>query len=77
MRYTGLQARPNAQSFQVGNGKSLESANSILYCLTASANGERIFAGSYDGRLVVWNKDGKLLNKLEVVENKPTASLAK
>jgi WD40 repeat protein/mono/diheme cytochrome c family protein len=77
MRYTDLQARPNAQSFQVGNGKNLEAANSILYCLTASANGERIFAGSYDGRVVVWNKDGKLLNKLEVTENKITASLAK
>ena len=77
MRYTDLQARASAQSSQVGKEQRLEATNSLLYCLTASTNGERIFAGSYDGRLFVWNKAGKLVNKLEVNENKATASLAK
>jgi hypothetical protein len=42
-----------------------------------TANGERIFAGTHEGQLVVWNKDGKLVSKVDVNQFKATAALAK
>jgi WD40 repeat protein len=57
--------------------RALETADSALYCVAATANGERIFAGSHDGRVFAWNKAGKLVSKLNVNESPATASLGK
>ena len=36
-------------------------ADGTLYCVAVTSTGERIFAGSYDGRLFAWDKEGKVV----------------
>ena len=80
-RYTEIQAVTGAAATEARaeepKEKALESADSALYCVAASANGERIFAGSHDGRVFAWNKDGKLVDKFNVNESAATASAGK
>lgn len=76
LRYTELKAITGVQSSSSGREQKLEAADNALYCLTAAGKDERIYAGSYDGRVFVWNKNGKLLAKVEVSE-KPTVLTAK
>ena len=65
-RYTDLKAHTGAQSSDSGNERRLGKAESALYCLTALDNGERIFAGSSDGRILGWDNEGKLLDNVEI-----------
>jgi mono/diheme cytochrome c family protein len=78
--YTEIQAASGvsatAAKSEAPKERALESADSALYCVAASANGERIFAGSHDGRVFAWNKAGKLIAKLNVNESPATASTA-
>jgi WD40 repeat protein len=75
-RYTDLQAITGVQSSTSGKERTLEAAAVALYCVTAAGKDERIYAGSDDGRLFVWNKDGKLTAKVDVNESRITASAA-
>ena len=59
-RYTELQAHNGTQSSESAKERRLPGAESALHCITASADGERIFAGTQDGRLLAWDKSGKL-----------------
>ena len=78
LRYSELKAATGAQSSESANERKFESADTALLCLAATANGERVFAGSHDGRVFAWNKDGKIVTKREVVEPEPvTAMVAK
>jgi WD40 repeat protein len=77
LRYTGFKSHTGAQSSESAQERKLEAVNSTLYCVAVTANGERIFAGTHEGQLVVWNKDGKLVSKVDVNEFKATALLAK
>ena len=76
-RYTELQAHNGTQSSESAKERRLAGAGSALHCITASADGERVFAGTQDGRLLAWNKDGKLTTTVEVraakdaVKNEP------
>ena len=80
-RYTEIQAATGAAATEAKaeapKEQALESADSALYCVAASANGECIFAGSHDGRVFAWNKDGKLVGKFNVNESPATASAGK
>jgi hypothetical protein len=73
LRYTDLKTHTGAQSSDTGNERVLGKAEVALYCLAATDSGERIFAGSSDGQLLGWNKDGKLLDKIDVVTAQPVA----
>jgi len=77
VRYTELKAATGAQSSDSGTERKLESADTALLCLAATSNGERIFAGAHDGRVFVWNKDGKIVTKAEVAGAKTTAAVAR
>ena len=75
LRYTELKPATGAQSSESAQERKLGEADNALYCLAATANGESVFAGSYDGRLFVWNKDGKLTAKIDLnMSNAPTST---
>jgi hypothetical protein len=65
-RYTELQAHNGTQSSESAKERRLAGADSALHCIAASADGEHVFAGTQDGRLLAWNKDGKLTSTIEV-----------
>ena len=69
LRYTELKAHTGATSAE-SNAKETKfaGADEALCCATSTANGERIFAGSHDGRLFAWSKDGKVSSNLAVNE---------
>jgi len=70
-RYTEFKSHTGGESSETARQRELEAAEVPLHSLAATATGERIFAGAQDGRLMVWNKDGKLVSKLDVAEAKP------
>jgi WD40 repeat protein/mono/diheme cytochrome c family protein len=65
-RYTELSSHSGGQRSDSAKERKLESADTALHSVTSTANGERVFAGSQDGRLFAWNKEGKLASKLVV-----------
>jgi WD40 repeat protein len=75
VRYTDLKEHSGTEGSSSGTERKLESADTPLYCMAATAAGDRIFAGSHDGRIFVWDKDGKLTNKLETNASAVTVSL--
>ncbi len=74
LRYTDFKAHSGAQSSESAKEKRLESADNALYCVAATPDGHRVFAGSHDGRLFVWDKEGKLVRRIDVAEEKTTAA---
>ena len=80
-RYTEIQAASGvsatATKAESPTEREFENAGSALYCVAASADGEHIFAGSHDGRVFAWNKEGKLVARLNVNESPATASTGK
>ena len=76
-RYTDLQAHNGTQSSESAKERRLPGAESALHGITASADGARAFAGTQDGRVVEWDKDGKQVRVFEVrakpdtVKNEP------
>lgn len=73
LRYTEFKAHSGAQSSDSGKERKYEAADITLHCLAASADGEKLFAGTDDGRILGWNKDGKLVINSAV---RPTAATA-
>lgn len=67
-RYTDLTSHNGTQSSESAKERKLEAADVALHCVAATANGERVFAGSQDGRIFAWNKDAKLAAKVAVSE---------
>ncbi|HWB06207.1 MAG TPA: c-type cytochrome domain-containing protein [Verrucomicrobiales bacterium] len=65
LRYTDLKVHSGAQSSDPGNERQVGRSDAALYCLTATANGERLFAGSGNGRILGWDKEGKLLDNID------------
>ena len=70
-RYTEVQAHNGTQSSEAAKQKKFESAEVALHCVTASANGDHVFAGSQDGRVFAWNQDGKLVARLALAAAPP------
>jgi hypothetical protein len=74
MRYTDFKPHSGAQSSDSASERKYEAAaDHVLYCMTASADAQRVFAGSHDGQIVGWNKDGKITIKLSI---RPAAATA-
>lgn len=71
MKYTDFKVHTGAQSSESGKESRLGKMDSSLYCLTVSADGARLFAGSHDGRIFSWDKDGKLTETLNAIAAKP------
>lgn len=67
LKYTDFKTHTGAQSSDAGRERSLGHVDAALYCLTVSADGERVFAGTRDARILSWDKDGKLLVTLNAV----------
>jgi WD40 repeat protein len=74
LRYTELQSHTGGQQSESAKERKLEAADASLHCVAVTPNGERIFAGSQDGRLFSWNKDGKLEGKTAISEAPPSPS---
>lgn len=72
MKYTDFKAHTGAQSSESGQERRLGKVASTLYCLTVSADGGRIFAGSHDGQIFAWDKNGKLTDTIQAT----TAAIA-
>jgi hypothetical protein len=66
MRYGDLKAHTGAQSSETGNEKALGRSGTSLYCVAARADGTRVFAGSAEGRIVGWDRDGKQVDDVDV-----------
>lgn len=67
-RFTDLTSHNGTQSSESAKERKLEAADVALHCVAATANGERVFAGSQDGRIFAWSKDAKLEAKVAVNE---------
>jgi WD40 repeat protein len=76
LRYTDLKVHSGAQSSDPGNERQLARSDAALYCLTATANAERLFAGTGNGRILGWDKDGKLLDNIDPSAAKPVANIS-
>jgi len=66
LRYSDFKSHTGAQSSESANERKLEVAGAALHSLAVTASGDRVFAGTNDGRVLGWNKDGKLVSKVEV-----------
>ncbi|RYD25164.1 MAG: WD40 repeat domain-containing protein, partial [Verrucomicrobiaceae bacterium] len=74
MKYTNFKAHTGAQSSETGNERRLGKVESALYCLTVSPDGERFFAGSHDGTIFGWDKEGKPMDPIRAATvSVPTA----
>jgi WD40 repeat protein len=71
MRYDDLKAHTGAQSSETGNERALGRSGTALYCVAARADGTRVFAGSAEGRIVGWDRDGKQVVDVDAVAVKP------
>jgi len=76
-RYTDIKAAGGEVKDESAAGKKgFESVTDPLHCVAVTANGERAFAGTHDGRLLAWDKNGKLECKLAVNETTAPAPAA-
>ncbi len=78
-RYTDLKAHTGAQSSDSATQRQVGTAADALYCVITDSTGERIFAGSHDGTVHIWNQGGKQLARLKVHEqsSEPIATNAR
>lgn len=66
LRYTDMKPHTGAQSSDTGNERQLGSAGAALFCVAATADGGRVFAGTSDGRLLSWDKEGKASEPIDI-----------
>ena len=80
-RYTEIQAASGVAATEAraeaAKEKALEGADSALYCVAASRTASASSPVRTMGGIFVWNKDGKLVSKLNVNESPATASTEK
>ena len=65
VRLTGMKPHSGAQSADTGRERPLGSTDAPVFSVAAAPDGSRIFAGSATGRILGWNKDGKLVDDLD------------
>lgn len=73
VRMTGMKPHTGAQSSDTGSERTVGRTDAPLFCLAAAPDGSRIFAGSATGRILGWNKDGKLVDDLMAATLQPAA----
>lgn len=76
LRYTDLKPHTGAQSSDTGNERQFGSAGSALFCVAATADGGRVFAGTSDGRLLSWDKEGRASEAIDIYSAAPAAAPA-
>jgi len=62
--FTDFKFHSGAESSDGARDQVFNSAGEMLYSLAVTADGKTIFAGSDDGAVYVWNRNGKLAGKL-------------
>jgi WD40 repeat protein len=75
-RYTELKAASGAQNGESSRETRFTSAGEPLCCVAASADGEHVYAGSQEGRIIVWNKEKNIVTQIDVNAIRPLASAA-
>jgi hypothetical protein len=73
-RHTELKEHDGTQRSESSKEKSFGSAGDTVYCLAASADGKKVFAGTHGARVMIWDKDGKSLGKIDLAPAKLAAS---
>lgn len=71
LRYTDLKAHGGAQSSESASERKMEEAADALCSLAVTTNADRIFAGSHDGQVLGWNKEGKIINRISLESAQP------
>jgi WD40 repeat protein len=72
--YTDLKTHTGEQRSESAKERKLEGCDDALYCLAAAPNAERAFGGTPDGRVIMWNKNGKIAATVRADEVKTTAA---
>jgi WD40 repeat protein len=68
-RYTELKAHTGERSGELSAKETkYDPAKSLLHCVTATPDGQRVFAGSHDGELYAWDKTRSLKKTLTVYQ---------
>lgn len=65
-RYSDMKPHTGAQSSDTGSERQIGRIDGTLNCLAVTPDGSRIFAGTSDGRLHSWNKDGQAAAPIEI-----------
>jgi hypothetical protein len=73
--YTDLKAHSGEQSSRGGKEKRIADTGESVLCVTASPDGTTIFAGAHDGKVQVWNRDGKLRATLDSASTSSAGNL--
>ncbi len=66
LRFADFKPHTGAQSSDTGNKRQLGKASAPLFCLAVNADASLICAGSAEGHVLAWNKDGKLLTDVDL-----------
>ena len=66
--YKHLKAHTGRESSESGDERKLGETGDSLLCLAVAPDAKRIFAGTQEGIVQVWNSEGKLLAKLEALQ---------
>jgi mono/diheme cytochrome c family protein len=74
-RFTDLKTHTGAQSSETAQERQLAKVGETLLSLGISADGGIVLAGSHEGRIQAWNRDGKSIG--ESVGELPAVTLAK
>lgn len=74
--FTNFKTHSGAESSDGAQERDLGKADDMLYSITATADGNKVFAGSHDGTVYCWNSDGKLIEKFVLKASANTNELA-
>jgi WD40 repeat protein len=76
LTYKDLKIHSGRESSEGGEERKIGEASEPVLCLAASEDAKKIFAGTHDGFVHVWNGEGKLLTKLAPPTNTPAFPVA-
>lgn len=74
-RYTNLKSHTGEQSSASADERRLGELPDAALCVVTSADGKIIGAGGHDGRVRLWDQDGKLLAELIASNDTPRSDL--
>ncbi len=72
VRYTDFKPHSGAQSSDSASERRFEAADTGLCSICAT--GDRVFAGTQDGRVIGWNKDGKIAINVSIAGTSTTSA---
>jgi WD40 repeat protein len=74
--FTNFKTHSGAESSDGAQERNIGKTDDMLYSITATADGKKVFAGSHDGTVYCWNSDGKLIEKFTPKSSANTNALA-